>query len=93
MSTYLDNFNKTDILIHVGIDTVKLGGEFFEYCVKEGEAVKAGDLLMKFNIDGIRDKGYKLTTPIIISGMEDKSRIKMLASKMTDIGQRLFEVK
>ena len=88
-----DNQDKTDILIHVGIDTVKLGGKFFEYCVKEGEAVKAGDLLMKFDIDGIRDKGYKLTTPIIISGMDDKSRIKMLASKMTDIGQKLFELK
>ena len=88
-----DNPEKTDILIHVGIDTVKLGGEFFEYCVKEGEAVKAGDLLMKFDIDGIRDKGYKLTTPIIISGMEDKSRIKMSARKMTDIGQKLFELK
>lgn len=88
-----DNQDKTDILIHVGIDTVKLGGEFFEYCVKEGEAVKAGDLLMKFDIDGIRGKGYKLTTPIIISGMDDKSRIKMLANKMTDIGQKLFELK
>ncbi len=88
-----DNPEKTDILIHVGIDTVKIGGEFFEYCVKEGEAVKAGDLLMKFDIDGIRDKGYKLTTPIIISGMEDKSRIKMSARKMTDIGQKLFELK
>lgn len=85
--------NGGDILIHVGIDTVKLNGKFFEYCVKEGDKVSAGDLLMKFDIDKIKEAGYKLTTPIIAAGVSDKKRVKVLAGNMVDIGQKLFEIK
>lgn len=82
----------SDILIHIGIDTVKLGGKFFEYCVKEGEKVSAGDILMKFDIEKIKEAGYKITTPIIAAGVSDSEKISILAKKEVKVGQRLFEI-
>lgn len=65
-----------EILLHMGIDTVRLKGEFFSVLVKEGEKIKKGDLLAIFDMDGIRDAGYKLTTPMIICNTDDYSEIK-----------------
>lgn len=78
----------SDILIHVGIDTVKLGGEYYEYKVSEGQSVKKGDLLMTFDADKIRAAGYKLTTPIIVTGGKAKS----LANGTVDVGEAVMEI-
>jgi len=56
-----------EILIHVGINTVELKGEFFECVVKDGQAVKAGQEILKFDREQIRQKGYPLTTMVIIT--------------------------
>lgn len=56
-----------EVLIHFGIDTVKLNGQGFDVKVKEGMKVKKGDLLMIVDIDSIRDKVPSLITPIIIT--------------------------
>ncbi|WP_458119452.1 beta-glucoside-specific PTS transporter subunit IIABC [Paenibacillus sp. Z6-24] len=56
-----------DILIHVGQDTVKLKGKYFTPRVKQGDTVKKGELLMEFDVAAIREAGYVLTTPVIIS--------------------------
>ncbi|WPC74322.1 beta-glucoside-specific PTS transporter subunit IIABC [Vibrio porteresiae] len=60
-----------EVLIHVGIDTVQLNGEFFSPVVEEGQKVHKGDILMNFDIDAIRAKGYDVTTPMIITNTED----------------------
>ncbi|MCA2017009.1 beta-glucoside-specific PTS transporter subunit IIABC [Vibrio tritonius] len=60
-----------EVLIHVGIDTVQLNGEFFTPQVSEGQKVKKGDLLLKFDIEAIRAKGYDVTTPVIITNTEE----------------------
>jgi len=59
--------NGVDILIHVGQDTVKLKGKHFTPKVKQGDTVKKGDLLMEFDVAAIKEAGYVLTTPVIIS--------------------------
>ena len=59
-----------ELLIHIGIDTVKLGGEHFTANVAAGQQVKAGDLLVTFDGDAIEKAGYSLTTPIIITNGE-----------------------
>lgn len=60
-----------EILIHVGIDTVKLNGEHFTAHVASGDTVKQGDLLLEFDSQKIEAAGYDLTTPVIISNTED----------------------
>lgn len=60
-----------EILIHVGIDTVKLDGRFFTPRAQINDEVKRGDLLLEFDLQAIADAGYDLTTPIIISNSED----------------------
>lgn len=56
-----------ELLIHIGLDTVKLDGKYFESFVKQGDHVKKGDLLLRFDISAILKEGYSLETPIVIS--------------------------
>ncbi|MCM1127463.1 MAG: beta-glucoside-specific PTS transporter subunit IIABC [Lachnospiraceae bacterium] len=59
-----------EVLIHVGMDTVALKGEGFTPMAKEGDKVKKGQLLLKFDIDLITQKGYKTVTPVILTNVE-----------------------
>lgn len=63
--------NGAELLIHVGLDTVKLQGEYFYPQVKVGEKVKAGDCLLKFDAEAIRQAGYDLTTPLLVMNSDD----------------------
>ncbi|TPG64872.1 PTS beta-glucoside transporter subunit IIABC [Ewingella americana] len=63
--------NGAEVLIHVGIDTVKLDGQFFTPHVKVDDVVKQGDLLLEFDMQGITAAGYDLTTPVIITNSDD----------------------
>lgn len=82
-----------EILLHVGIDTVKLGGQFFDVLVKDGQSVKKGDLLLTFDIEGIQKAGYKLTTPIIICNSDDYSDIRKVASGRIKAGKDILKIK
>lgn len=63
--------NGCEMLIHVGVDTVRLNGEHFEAFVKQGDVVKKGQLLLTFDIQAIQDAGYCLETPVIITNSND----------------------
>ncbi|MFB0636903.1 glucose-specific PTS transporter subunit IIBC [Bacillus rugosus] len=69
----------TEILIHVGIDTVKLNGEGFETYVTSGQAVKQGELLLTFNLDYIKQHAVSAVTPVIFTNAseEDMKHIQM----------------
>lgn len=60
-----------EVLIHIGIDTVQLEGEGFTAHIKQGDTVAKGDLLIEFDIDLIREKGYSTQTPVIITNSND----------------------
>lgn len=60
-----------ELLIHVGIDTVELGGKNMETLVSEGEHVKKGTPILKFNTNAIKKAGYRLITPVIVTNMND----------------------
>ncbi|WP_236838506.1 beta-glucoside-specific PTS transporter subunit IIABC [Caldalkalibacillus salinus] len=59
-----------EILIHIGLDTVQLEGEYFNSLVKEGDEVKQGDLLIQFDRQKIIEAGYELTTPVIVTNAD-----------------------
>ncbi|KXZ40324.1 PTS system, glucose subfamily, IIA component [Alkalithermobacter thermoalcaliphilus JW-YL-7 = DSM 7308] len=66
----------TEVLIHFGIDTVNMGGEGFEALVSEGDKVKAGQLILKVDIDKIKDKVPSLITPVIFTNLPEGKKIE-----------------
>lgn len=60
----------TEILIHIGMDTVKLEGKYFSAKVKQGDHVKAGQTLIEFDTDAIRANGFDITTPVLVTNTE-----------------------
>ena len=81
-----------ELLIHVGIDTVKLDGAPFTTHVKEGDKIQAGDLLLTFDRQMILDAGYDLATPIIISNSDDYPGLEIVAASAVSAGQPLLTV-
>ncbi|TCW17876.1 PTS system beta-glucoside-specific IIA component (Glc family) /PTS system beta-glucoside-specific IIB component (Glc family) /PTS system beta-glucoside-specific IIC component (Glc family) [Raoultella sp. BIGb0138] len=81
-----------ELLIHVGIDTVKLDGVPFTAHVQVGDKVQAGDLLIEFDRQAILDAGYDLATPIIISNSDDYRSLDIVSTSVVDAGQPLLSV-
>lgn len=82
-----------EILLHIGIDTVKLGGKYFESHVSDGQEIRKGDLLISFKLDSIRSEGYKTTTPLIICNTNDYSLIESVGSGKINVGESLLKLK
>ena len=82
-----------EILLHIGIDTVKLYGKYFETHVKDGDKFKKGDLLISFDMEGIRREGYKLSTPMIVCNTTDYESVKAIAKGNIKHGDRSVELK
>jgi len=85
--------NGAELLLHIGINTVHLGGKHFEAHVEAGQRVKKGDLLISFDLEAIRAEGYLCTTPMIVCNTEDYSGVTALASGQVKAGAPLLEVK
>lgn len=81
-----------EILLHIGIDTVKLGGKYFESHVTAGQKIRRGDLLISFDIDGIRNSGYRATTPMIVCNTEDYYSVQTVASGGVTVGELLIRI-
>jgi PTS system beta-glucosides-specific IIC component len=84
--------NGVDILIHVGKDTVKLKGKYFTPKAKQGDLVKKGQLLMEFDVAAIREAGYTLTTPVIISNSAEYLDVIETDLKSIDYRENLLTV-
>ena len=82
-----------NMILHIGIDTVKLNGQFFESHVKSGQQVKKGDLLITFDIGEIKKAGYKLTTPMVICNTPDYSEFNHLKAGAITAGNEILEIK
>lgn len=72
-----------EMLIHIGIDTVKLDGQFFTAHVKVGDKIKPGDLLIEFDRQAILDAGYDLATPVIISNSDDYTSVTRMTNDLS----------
>ncbi|GAA2590165.1 hypothetical protein GCM10009862_30520 [Microbacterium binotii] len=79
-----------EVLIHIGIDTVKLAGEHFSLKVTGGQQVSKGDLLVEFDIEAIAAAGYDLTTPVIVTNADLYPTVASPASGPIAHGEPLF---
>ena len=82
-----------ELLMHIGIDTVKLGGKHFTYLVNEGDKVKKGQPLIRFELEAIKAEGYPVTTPLIVCNTDDYAAVTAKASGTVKQGDALLELK
>ncbi|WP_145333093.1 beta-glucoside-specific PTS transporter subunit IIABC [Paenibacillus xylanexedens] len=72
-----------EILMHIGIDTVRLKGQYFTQKVQQGNRIRKGEVLIEFDMDQIRNEGFKLTTPIVVTNSDQFRDITPLLSEGT----------
>lgn len=85
--------NGCEILLHIGIDTVKLNGKFFKTHVSDGQEIHKGDLLISFELDEIRKAGYQTTTPMIICNTDDYETVEIVSAEHVTAGNKIIEIK
>ncbi|MDF7682344.1 beta-glucoside-specific PTS transporter subunit IIABC [Lactobacillus sp. ESL0679] len=89
----LKSVNGAEIMIHIGMDTVELDGKGFKTLVEKGQAVKAGEPLIEFDIDAIKKAGYVVTTPVIVTNSKDYNEVKAVADGQVKIADKLLSLK
>lgn len=81
-----------EVLIHVGLDTVKLDGQFFFPRVSNDQPVRVGDLLLEFDLEAIKAAGYDLTTPVLVSNSDDYIDVLILSDGAVSAGAPLLTI-
>lgn len=82
----------TELLIHIGIDTVKLDGKYFKPHIKTGDRVSRGDLLIEFDRDAIQKAGFDTTTMVVVVGTEEDD-LEISSNENVNRGDALITVK
>ena len=82
----------TEILLHIGIDTVTLNGEGYTIHVENGQDIKKGDLLAEVDLDFIKSKGLSTATPIVFTNLEQDSKLKVLKMGAVKANDAIIEV-
>lgn len=81
-----------EILVHVGLDTVELKGKFYEGHVKAGDTVKAGDLLISFDIDQVKAAGYDVITPVLVCNTDDYASVEGVTGSDVVPGDTIIKI-
>ena len=89
----LKSIDGLEVLIHIGIDTVNLEGKYFTDKVKQGDEVKAGQLLLEFDMDSIKKEGYDIITPVIVTNTENYSDVICNATGNVNKGSSILKIK
>jgi glucose-specific phosphotransferase system IIA component len=84
--------NGIEVLIHIGLNTVELKGEFYKTHVNAGDQVKVGDLLVEFDIQAIKNAGYDVITPVVITNTNDFSEIIGLKSGLVHLKDEILKI-
>ncbi|MHB2095889.1 beta-glucoside-specific PTS transporter subunit IIABC [Pantoea dispersa] len=80
-----------EVLVHIGIDTVALGGKYFRSSLKVGDEVQAGEVLVHFDMEAIAAAGYELITPVVVIN-SDEYMVSMATSSAVNFGQPIMEL-
>lgn len=89
----INSVRGAEILIHVGLDTVRLGGKYFNAKVEPGMHVKKGDLLLEFDLEKIKKAGYRLTTPVVVSNSISYTSITLDKEGKQLVGEEILTLK
>ena len=82
-----------ELLIHIGINTVQLNGEGFTAHIKQGDQIKQGQLLVEFDMNKIKEAGYTLETPVLVTNYADLKEVKNTNASSVQLQESLMEVK
>jgi PTS system D-glucosamine-specific IIC component len=82
----------TELIIHVGLDTVQLGGRYFKVFVQDGDNIKKGDKLLQADLSAIRAAGYRTVTPIIITPASNAKDVQLLTEGSVTPGIPVLDV-
>lgn len=88
----MTNSDGVELMIHIGIDTVKLEGKYYEAHVDQGDIVKKGDTLITFDIDGITNAGYPVITPVIITNTTDYSDVQGITGNNVEQSDNIIRI-
>lgn len=80
----------TTLLIHVGLETVSLGGKYFTPHVKQGDSFKKGDLLLSFDLDSLKKEGFDTSTPVIVTNTDDYQELKLTKTGAVNAGEEIL---
>ena len=84
--------NKAELLLHIGMDTVKLEGKYFNPKVETGTKVHTGDLLLEFDLEKIKEAGYDTTTPVLVTNYTDFADVSSETDREVTAGEDLISI-
>lgn len=81
-----------ELIVHAGLDTVELNGKYYQTYKEIGDQVKAGDVLLEFDLEEITKAGYDVTTPIVITNLGDYKITKCLTRQQVKAGEEVIQL-
>lgn len=81
-----------EVLIHIGVNTVDLAGKYFKACVSGGDQIQRGDVLLCFDIAGMKEAGYTTVSPVILTNSDDYDTVRLLGHGVVDNGDVLIQI-
>ena len=81
-----------ELIVHAGLDTVELNGKYYQTYKEIGDQVKAGDVLLEFDLEEITKAGYDVTTPIVITNLGDYKITKCLTGQQVKAGDEVIQL-
>ena len=81
-----------ELIVHAGLDTVELNGKYYQTYKEIGDQVKAGDVLLEFDLEEITKAGYDVTTPIVITNLGDYKIKKCLTGQQVKAGEEVIQL-
>ena len=88
----LHTANDTELILHVGLDTVKLNGQHLEVFVQEGQKIQKVDLILRADLEGIQSAGCRTVTPVVITGAGGAESVELLKTGPVHIGDAVLKV-
>ena len=88
----LHTVHGTELILHVGLDTVKLNGQHLEVFVQEGQKIQKGDLILRADLEGIQSAGCRTVTPVVITGAGGAESVELLKTGPVHIGDAVLKV-